>query len=164
MDPYWGPNYQGHSVEISKRYKTQLISGTLPGGENKWIWDTYGSHGENLLLNAMKDGDIKFTDTERPAKTICDFMNNKMQEEKNSKYEWLYVAAEELPNRNSDIERLKIGPEAHGISEFRCSRADTDGKLFFKKKSCFCDEIQEGKFKKDCKHIDQTGWKWIILH
>ncbi len=32
-----------------------------------------------------------------------------------------------------------------------------------KKKSCFCVEIQEGKFKKDCKHSDQTGI-WLQVY
>ncbi len=160
----WGADFQGHSVEISKNYNTQLVSGTLPGGENKWIYDTYGSHGKRLLLIAMKNEDITFTVGERPAKSICEYMNKKMEEEgKSDKYEWVYVTAEELQNRDTDIDTLKIGPKKQGIKEFRCSRADADGTIWFKKMSCFCPEMQEGKFKKDCKHSAQTGI-WLKVY
>ncbi len=146
------------ATEIVQEKQNQIVSATLPGGENKWIYDTYGSGGKKLLLNAMKNEDIKFIVGQRPAKIICEYMNNKMREDgKSDKYEWVYVAAEELPNRKSDIKSLKIGLKEQGIQEFRCSRADTDGTLWFKKKSCFCHEMQDGKFRINCTHSDQTG-------
>lgn len=158
----WNADWLAHSAELSFIHGVQLLTGTLPGGHNKWLHDAFGNVAKSAALRALLGDIVKFGPDDSPSKVLCDWLNKEygFSLDGTKKYEYIYVPADEVPPRYSNIQTLKIGPQGQGVKSFHTARADTDGGLYFRRLSCFCDECIEGEFKINCALSDKVG-EWM---
>ena len=156
----WGADWLGHSVEISFKHNVQIVTNTLPGGHNKWLHDAFGNIAKNAALRGF-NGDIVVLDlNDSPAEKICEWLNAEYSVSYDGvkKFHYVYVPAEDVPPRYSNIDTLKIGKK--GVKSFYCARSDSTGHLLFRYGSCFCDHCIASKFKVNCAMSNKVGG-WI---
>eukprot|EP01083_Nonionella_stella_P072219 194544_1 len=108
----------------------------------------------------LRGDHITIDDEGSASKVLCAYLNKNhgiSLDGKKSK-RFIYVPAKDVPPRYSNIQRLQVG--TRGVTDFHCSRADTNGTLWFRPYSCFCDDCHKSRFRSKCSHSDRVG-KWI---
>ena len=155
----WGADWFGHLTEIGKKHGVLLISATLPGGHNKWLHDAYINVGKGNSRRALRGGHIVVKDGENVVEVLCKYLQDEYGVSKDftKQYTYVYVNAEDVPPRYSNIKTLKIGSD--GITKFHAAKVEVDGTLWFRYLLCVCDDCRSGSLD-ECLFDDRCG-EWI---